>query len=114
VLPSARLLDPPGASTWRQVLRKDSSSVDSSGLTARLVDVLWQAARVEQFKQYVGNPDPMGPASTVYLYQVLQPQRTVAQPPRGPARPVSPAGLAGLSLLCLAVLVVAAAAWSRS
>jgi hypothetical protein len=81
-------------------------------MTALIMDTLWRTARLRQFDAYLGDPDPTGPARTIYRF-VLAP----APPPAPAAPPFSSGGplrvLAGAGLvlvLALGALVV----WSRS
>lgn len=69
-----------------------------------LQETLWRAARLFQFQQYVGNPDPTGPSRTSYRFTLSLPKHPSA--PRPPVvGGVNPAGLAALLVLMAAGLM---------
>jgi hypothetical protein len=113
-LPSASLARPPSPGGWQRSVHADPTSFDGTRLLGRLMDVLWRAALVEQYRQYLGNPVPTGPSSATYLFKLapLPPNPAAAAAPG--ARSVSAVGLIGISLAGLALLLGAAVAWSRS
>ncbi|MBA2358156.1 MAG: hypothetical protein H0V84_06985 [Actinobacteria bacterium] len=101
VTPTLRLesLDPPGASTWRGAVR--AGLVERPG--TRLIDVgvaaFLRLARVNQYRNFIGNPDPGVPIpanEAVFEYE------TTASVAPGPAPAPEPSGLGLLATVALA------------
>ena len=99
-------------------LTSDAHATRVHGLSGR--DVLARATRavlmvgrLRQYQRFLGNPDPAGSSTTVYLYRTAaQPRIPVAEQPVAHGRDwaTTIAVAAGLLLAALAGLVV----WSRS
>jgi hypothetical protein len=113
-LPSASLLRPPSAGGWLRSVLARPSMFDGGRLLSRLMDVVWRVARLQQYRQYVGNPVPLGPSSSTYLFQlapVHAPPPLTAAPA---ARSLHGLGLIELSLVGFVLLLGAAFVWARS
>jgi hypothetical protein len=82
-------------------------------MLSRLLTLMWQAARIKQYEQYVGNPDPLGPSTTTYAF-TLAPTVASAPPVRPARRQVRLLGVVGLALAALIVALGAAMAWAHS
>lgn len=112
-LPAAGLVAPPGAGSWREAVRSGTAP-DGGEMVQALLGALWRVARLRQFDAYLGNPDPGGPATTEYRFELLPPG-TAAPPGASPSpSPPSP-WTAAVSWTGLALLLAAAVvAWSRA
>jgi hypothetical protein len=110
--PSADSLAPPAGSTWTQGLRTDPAAFDPGEMTGLIMDTMWRTARLRQFDAYLGNPDPTGPASTVYRFSL-----SPALAPSSTQTAGSGTGVLGaIAGAAMAIVVVAGAVvlWSRS
>jgi hypothetical protein len=102
--PPADVARPPGGGTWTE--RAAAGELDATRpLWNRIMSLAWQFARIRQFDTYLGNPDPTGPASTVYRLRLAQPA-----PPPGPAvipppAPTAPPLLSITATLALLLLL---------
>lgn len=109
--PSVPALDQVQPPSWQQAVRQDPATFDGTAMLRRVMSVLWRVARLRQFDAFLGNPDPQGPASSVYRFRLtLAPARSAAEPPGG----LSVLGAVGLSLAGLLVLYALALVWARS
>jgi hypothetical protein len=81
-------------------------------MTGLIMDTMWRTARLRQFDAYLGNPDPTGPASTVYRF-VLSPVSAAVNTPVAGAGTGVVGAIAGAAI---AIVVVGGAVvlWSRS
>lgn len=112
-LPAASTLVPPGAATWAHAVLAGSAP-PAAQMLDRLLRTLWRSARISQYEQYLGNPDPIGPSTTTYSYATSAPVRA---PPAVTARPVShadPLGVLALIGVAVALAALAVVGWSRS
>jgi hypothetical protein len=82
-LPGSPLLRPPGAATWRDLLRAGGPAVQGRPLFDRAVQALLEVARARQYGQFVANPDGSGRLRATYVYRVAP----VAAPRPAPAPP---------------------------
>jgi len=87
---------------------------DTATMLDLLVQTLWRSARVAQYQQYVGNPDPMGPSSTSYGFRFAPPASRVATAGPGAAEGFDAMGFVALLFLLVLALSVGLVAWSRS
>ena len=100
VVPQAPALGVPSGLSGRDVL-------------ARATRAILMVGRLRQYQRFLGNPDPAGSSTTVYLYRTAVPPRVpVAEQPVAHGRDwaTTIAVAAGLLLAALAGLVV----WARS
>ena len=100
VVPQAPALGVPSGLSGRDVL-------------ARATRAILMVGRLRQYQRFLGNPDPAGSSTTVYLYRTAaQPRIRVAEQPVAHGRDwaTTIAVAAGLLLAALAGLVV----WARS
>lgn len=111
-LPAPASVAPPTGATWSAGVRSDPAAFDPREMTALIMDTMWRTARLRQYDAYLGDPDPTGPATSVYRFALA---------PAGPPVAVAPAAPSGGPLRVLAgvgvavVLVLGAAVvWSRS
>jgi len=110
--PSADSLAPPAGSTWSDGVRTDPSAFDPREMTGLIMDTMWRTARLRQFDAYLGNPDPTGPASTVYRFS-LSP---VVPNSKTQATGSGTGVLGAIAGAAMAIVVVGGAVvlWSRS
>ena len=110
--PSADSLAPPAGSTWSEGVRTDPSKFDPRTMTGLIVDTMWRTARLRQFDAYLGNPDPTGPASTVYRFALS----AVSAPVNTPVADAGTGVMGAIAGAALAIVVVGGAIvlWSRS
>jgi hypothetical protein len=109
-LPDPAGLEPPSGDSWAEVVAADPDAADARSMTALAMRTLWAVAWLRQVDAYLGSPDPTGPASTAYSYE-LNPAAAVAAP--APVAPPSPgpqpwaiAGWTALGVVSLAGLAV--------
>jgi hypothetical protein len=86
-LPDPAGLEPPSGDSWAEASAADPDAADARSMTALAMRTLWAVAWLRQVDAYLGNPDPTGPASTTYSYE-LNPAAAAAAP--APLAPPSP------------------------
>jgi hypothetical protein len=89
-----------GDRSWSALAAR--GKVSSRKMFDTLMTTMWQVAKLRYFDAYLGNPDPAGPASSVYRYEMARPAAQ-AGPPIVSTTNVSPwtAALAIFALLFL-------------
>ncbi|HEX2267119.1 MAG TPA: hypothetical protein VHI97_02810 [Actinomycetota bacterium] len=113
-LPLPGALEPPTGTTWEEAIDARPSDSDGREMLSRLMETMWEVARVRQFDAYLGNPDPTGESDSTYLFRLsprVAPPPTVAPPP--PPSP-GPIGIAAFGVAVLALLTGLGVLWSRS
>ena len=99
--PPLALLDPPPGESGR-------------ALFARATRASLEFARSRQYDRFLGNPDPTGPSSTMYVYVTAQRAQPVAGPAARPAPGRDWVRLLLIVAALLAAALVAAVTWARA
>ena len=84
-IPPSRLLEPPGAATWAEAVRR--GRIDASQLLERLSRARLTIARALQYQTFLANPNSTGDSTAVYVYETAKQTATV--------RPSTPAEESG-------------------
>ncbi len=100
------------AATWTEALRLDPGSVSGRDLLRDILDTMWMTARLRQYDAYLGNPDPLGPARTVYRFVLAPPQPPAAGAPAIPSG--GPARVAAAVVVAMVLALGSLLVWSRS
>jgi hypothetical protein len=110
-VPPERLLTPPGTSTWAEAARR--GRMPRSQLLERVSRIRLALARALQYQTFLANPDVIGGAHAVYVYETAM---KTASPPS--ASPDKGDGSAWQAVLFAALAVVGAAGlvvlWANS
>jgi hypothetical protein len=105
-LPGPAALEPPSGDSWSGAVAADPGAADGRAMTALAMRTLWAVAWLRQVDAYLGNPDPTGPASTAYAYELNPAAAVVAQaavaPPSPDPQPWAIAGWTALGVVALA------------
>src|SRR5262249_31641043 len=67
-----RGLPPPAGATW------SGTALPADALLQRLIDTRMELVRSDQYQGFLGNPDPLGRNSTVYVYATAAPRAAPA------------------------------------
>ena len=116
VPPAAGVVGPPaGAPSWRQwAARTSPGAAERRSMLRRLMGAMWRTALLRQYDDYLGNPDPLGPARTTYSFVLDPPDAVAAPPPVQPRAPAGPLTVVGAALGGLALAFGALLVWARS
>jgi hypothetical protein len=107
-------LEPPGAPSWRALVRRGGAAADGRRLLDRSIATLLGIARARQFDRFVANPDPAGRSRATYVFRLAPEAATRAAAPAS-SKDGSGAGTAVLvGGLLLLGLVGAAIAWAHA
>jgi hypothetical protein len=112
-VPPERLLNPPGAPTWRAAVRR--RPLPSAELLQRLLETRLRMVRADQYETYLANPDADGRNSIVYEFET-------AAAPTLPSATLAPQDDSGSGTLVLVLALVgsllaagaALAGWAHS
>ena len=108
------LLEPPGAVSWRALVRRGGRAADGTRLLGRSLAALFGIARARQYERFVTNPDPAGRSQATYLFRLAPFAVAPVVAPR-PSEDGLGAGTAVLIGVVLLVGVVAGCiAWAHS
>ncbi|MEA2497852.1 MAG: hypothetical protein QOH26_257 [Actinomycetota bacterium] len=69
---------PPFSKSWGDATRRGVAH--GREMFDVLMRTMWQVAKLRTFDAYLGNPDPTGPARSVYRYRMAQPEPVVRAP----------------------------------
>jgi hypothetical protein len=110
-VPAERLLRPPGASSWREAVRR--LHVPAATLLRRLQETRLRLVRVDQYQTFLANPDADGRNRIVYEYESAAPRAAQAAPaPRDDSGgPLLVLLIVGASVVGIAAALVA---WAHS
>jgi hypothetical protein len=101
-VPPLNLLTPPGAPTWTEAIRR--GHVKRADLLELISRVRMTVARELQYQTFLANPNVIGKAHGVYVYEPAM--KTAARPPA--ASPGSDGNSPWLTVLIAALAVVGA------
>jgi hypothetical protein len=102
--PSYQEVAPPQGRSWRTLVAARPGAVSGGRMLGLVMEALWQTAKLTRFDAYLGNPDPLGPSQSVYLYKLAVPEVPRAAPV-SVALVVSP-WLTAAALLALVLLLL--------
>jgi hypothetical protein len=78
------------------------------------MSTMWRVARLRLYDGYIGNPDPIGSARSVYTYRLAPPAPPPVVVPPPPPRELGTFGMALAGFAGIALLFVLALQWAHA